>query len=175
MTITTLADGTLVSVEDGVIHHGIRTVRGILGIGILGTTPDITLGIAVLIGDGAEVGTPAGMVVGLAAGVGLAVGAEAGTPDLTETMFIMADQLTADTDEIIIMTGILQVATLQDEYLITTDTVQVVELRMADTAPEAEHQTDAIAVTMFAQQDVTVMDELAQQMVDTAQVDVHPV
>lgn len=135
MTIITIADGTPVSVGDGVTLHGIHTVLGILGIGTHGTTPDITHGIAVLIGDGAEVGTPDGMEVGQAAGAGLVVGAEAGTPDHTETMFIMADQPTADTVEIT-MTDILPDEALPDE------------VQIADTVPEAEHQTDVIVATM---------------------------
>lgn len=171
MIITTRADGTLVSVEDGGIPLGIHITLGILGIGTHGTIPDIIHGITVLIGDGAEDGTPAGMVVGQAAGAGLVVGAEAGTPDLTETMFIMADHLTADTAGITTI-DILPDVVLMVEVLIITDMALPIEHLMEDTAQAEEHQTGAIAVIMLDQQDVTVADEVQQPMDDTTLGDV---
>lgn len=154
MITTTLADGTPVSDGVGTVIIQDTTLIGILGIGIHGTTRDTTLGTTVLIGDGAEVGTPDGMVVGQADGAGQVAGMTLGTLDHPiETMYIMADQPIAD------MAEILMEDTLQEEA--TT----MEEPRTTDIVREAELRTDVIAATMFAQQDVTVAD--VQQMTGT--------
>lgn len=168
-TIIILVDGIPVSVGVGVILPGIRTAPGIPGIGTLGTTPDIIHGIAVLIGDGAEVGTPDGTVDGQAVGAGQADGAEAGTPDHTETMSIMADQPIADTDAVT-MTDILQEEAPMDGVQIT-DTAPVAEHLTADTVQAEEHPLDDTAAIMFARQVVTVPDGLLLLTEDIAQED----
>lgn len=159
-TIIIRADGIPVSVGESVTIHGIIHIAvGIPGIGTHGPTRDITRGTAVLIGDGAVI-IPAGMVVGTEVGAGQAAGTTRGIQDHTLAITITADE-TAPEDT----ATILQEDTQPQEAM--ADIQEAELLKAADTVRAETLAEDATAVIMYVHQDVTVQDELHQQMEDT--------
>lgn len=147
MIITPLGDGTPASDGVGTVIIQDTTPIGTHGIGIHGTTPDTTLGTTVLIGDGAEVGTPDGMVVGQVAGAGQEVGMTLGTQDHHIAItYIMEEQLTPDMAEIL------------TEDILREETAIMEEPQTTDIALEAELLADVTVATMFVLQNVTAAD-----------------